>query len=643
MLSVAQRTRKIEQAVSRAYQSRTANKISESERTQSQIVYELGKLHEDRICHTEEQAAFPVVVGLKEEELSNLLKEKIYDRNLFEAMRCSINIIVDDDKSQDTIRNRIHHFLDEPVRFGTESVNGFALKSSVGGQNNHLKKRFGVLVMKAPREPQKSHEMVHEIIIGLEGLNEVRKVCPHFSYVYDSFKCGAPVTDSSKAVREWCLPGSSPVSYAMYENVSDPITFDKVDNAEDMLLNYIQVLFGLRTANKMCGFTHWDLHHQNALLNRYSTQPFYIPEDYDGVKVYIRTNGRIFQAIDYGMSSIRTKDGRYIGILDENGGFKSMGIRYNEENIISDAYKLVCMVMKFTTNESVMLMCRIILGYFYGKADKDTIREIKNNREVYISEEEAVYINTKQWNSRFHIPKEATEGLVFDNLLDYCLTLAETLYPGSILFDKPERVLGCDGICDTIVGNLKEISEISVDVPSAFDLYQNIDNTVHDDFKRKLLSNPRAVLAKEVDNAQKYLTYKPYNTLFNIPDSANHTKKNISILSDDIAGHSENINKLYELIENIKALDHVRSLLGDKAVLFDDLYNRCLEAKNELLRIVNVYKTNISVGMNKLKRYVFGFNNREPTTGEIERVSEEPLFGLYDTYKNVLGPMNKLT
>lgn len=619
MLSVAELTNEIERL---GREGETRLKTPEYEniyrkKSKAQIDYELEKLSADRLCHAGDKTAFSFLEGLNKEQIRTKLETEFYNHGVMEAFRCSINVILDSSDGEESTRERMHEFIGEISRFGAESVNGFALKTSLGDVNNHIKKAFDMFVMKCPRSFFKSHEMVHEIMIGLEGLNEVRKKCPTFSYVYDSFKDGAPITDKDKNVVEWGLPGSAPVSYALYENIANAIPINDVENAEDFLLDYMQCVLALIIAHKLCDFTHYDAHGENVLLKFVSDEPFYIGFDVDGIITYLRSSGRIASFIDYGMSHIKTRDGRHIGILDTDGFFDSCSIKSDESNVISDAYKLVCMVMTMSDKQDVKDMCMLILGYFFGKH--------------VISEDEAKIITTRQWPARYHVPKELTSNWSLEGLFEYCKVMALEFNHKNVLYIKPGNVLG-NGYMPTLREEIKLVSTFTVEVPSAFEVYGSKGKVEHEKMVNSLKNNPKAVLIKETSELAKYLDFEYDDVYYALPTQEAKIKASLSVLTENIAHIAHLVEILYEMTQEIKYLEYCDSICPD---VFNKLIAKMKSKKAKIVKSLFVKRASIKTASERLDNMVFGFSGRQPTESETEQASKHLFYSLCDTYKNV--------
>lgn len=608
-------------------------------KTKKQIDEELLLLQKDRTCKSDSIDAFPFLEGFKAEQIGKILRDEPYNVNFLEGFRCALNIIIDDKTSGVSMREKIHEFIEEPDRFGTESVNGFALKSgldtnaSTSHVNSHRKKKIDCLVLKCPRNPFKSTEMVHEMIVCLEALNKLRALDPpvmNFSYGYESFTCGGPIAGKNKKVVEWCLPGSTQVAYALYENVYNPIPMSNVKNGKEFILYYIHCVLGLKIANELYDFTHYDAHHENVLLMDYSNKSFYVEFNFNGKRIFVKSKGRIPMFIDYGMSHIKvtseTNNVINCGIIDPNGGFAAMGIPSDQSNCMSDTYKLVCMVMTFTNKKDVKDMCRKILGYFYGKL------------EITVSEMN--YIMAQQWNARFHIPKNIIDpSWNMTDLAIHCITIAVNLNKDYVVSIRPKNVLGCGEFCRSKEQSLKMISEDNINIPTAFDLYETRNDPIFQELLSRFQSNPQATYNFEELKMQPFLTTNYNEKFYPVKDD----QKFIYSHKDTIMKSIVNIAKTLEDLNNLnKNIEYIKLCHNYQPNLFRMLLTRLIQKQDYIMsKILTIFDYIIS-GQNILAKIVFGVNKSEYTSDEISLAQKHNLYDLSATYNDVLGIMRLL-
>jgi hypothetical protein len=637
MLSVQQLSENIQIYDSQSGQRRSTDGYIDhsSIRTLEQVNYENNLLNQDRSCKSDMYEAFPFLEGLQLDILGEKLKDEVYNGDVLEAIRCALNIIIDNKETNNiSIREKIHELISNPVRFGTSSVNGYALKTGLESAanhtfNNHLKKKVDLFVLKCPRNPYKSLEMVHEMVVCLEGLNKLRSLTPpvlHFSQGFDSFKDGVPIVGNNKQTSAWSLPGTSQVSYALYESVYNPMPIGEVKSAEDCLLYITQGILGLKAANEVCDFTHFDAHHENGLLMDYSDDPFYIEYNLNGKTYFLKSNGKILMFIDYGMSHIKTSEGVDIGIIDPNGGFNSMGISSTESNYMSDPYKLICMIMFVTEVPEVKEMCRKMLGYFYGKPE--------------ISVKEMNHITSHQWDTRFHIPKELVNpAWNMTDLIIHCFRLAKSLNRKNVTTKRPSNVIGCGEVCRSRRETLKQISSVSIPIPSPFDLYENKDLPIFNDLLRSFSTNPQASKELEEAHLSKFFTHVYNNRLSSIIDDPKIIKKHKNMYYESVVKIAKIIEDVYELNNHIK---YIQLCNQYQPTIFNELLVKTIRLRNDLHLKLNHVKTMIATGREILMKIVYIEIKDIYESREIERAQKSELYPLCDIYMQAYGALNAL-
>jgi len=267
---------------------------------------------------------------------SELSSEKALNANLHENLACAVDSIVYDGKLPGmftpSMRERARNWLPTVKQIGAESVEGYALKTSLTPDTN-------LFVMKAPRNP-KDDSLVHEALVGLYALNKIRHILPNFMYVYGYTTCSPPALEN-KEVLTWCSSSSPAVSYLITENIRDAVTIsdfvsDNNIDGWDLLSVMYQVFNALNVAFKMYGYTHYDLHYGNIMVRKYSRTiaiPFF---DSNGdISGYIPTI-YVPYIIDYGYSTIN------IGGV----GFGKQGLEWahidSKPFPMYDVYKILC-------------------------------------------------------------------------------------------------------------------------------------------------------------------------------------------------------------------------------------------------------------------------------------------------------------
>lgn len=621
---------------------------SSLERTREQIKYESQTLSDDRICkRTEENNEYKGLVdGLDVETLSRRIKTDFGNISFMEAVRCTIDSIFDDSAGDKTMRESIHEYIGGLKQIGADSVNGFAmvagLKSreskSNGNTNTHHKKGISSLfVMKAPRSPFKSDEMIHEVIIGLEGLNSVRQLCPNFSYVFDAFSSGPAVFDSNKNIKGWANQSKFKVSYAIYELIANATEIGKITDEEELLGLIIQCICALQTANKVCDFWHGDAHDENVLVRPYPTKEHFYLRYYNtvGTPYYVKSKGKIATFIDYGMSHIKTPEGKDIGILDPSGFKESMGIPHDESSVITDAYKLICMIAMTNSdngNTHITELCAKILKYFYSDNE--------------ISLDDMKYIIEHQWDDRFNIRMNLTfeemkgrsktvkvEQWSVDELIDHCVNLVNKYSSDNVLIgakNEPDKIFGIHELEmteETIVEEILKDSTIEVDAPNAYELKHSTG-----EFDEKLRSAPDESLSKEFQMSSSLLEYK-YNQSFMPLEhvSSEDIHDNLDVYTDSALEVFELINTIIEIDEKLDQLK-IADKLND---VFNDILNQMSKQNAKLKANLRKVKRHLTTGERHLRKIIYGFDDKTPTESEEKKGSKNVLYSLWDIYRNI--------
>jgi len=253
----------------------------------------------------------------------------------------------------DLSRNeRIREWITNLRQIGAESVSGYALLATLNSGSKVPKNGDNFFVIKAPRDPRNADELVHESVVGLYALNQMReKGIPNFALIYGSFSCSAPFIDpDTKKIVAWSNTEKMSVTYSLYESIDNDGSFDDMCencSAETFMQYYYPVMLAIHEAYVHCGFTHYDLHTQNVINRKHSTKMFYIPYNHpSGNKIWIRADGIVPTIIDYGMSHVTIKDGGKnveLGHVGASSPLRYYGIYREKAHPLHDAYKLLCM------------------------------------------------------------------------------------------------------------------------------------------------------------------------------------------------------------------------------------------------------------------------------------------------------------
>lgn len=586
-----------------------------------QKLYENKKLSSLRIQHSSDVSSFPLVDGLSLDSLEHEMTKNFYSYSTMEAIRSAINVIVDTKYKNDkeTLREKIHNFFRESFKFGADSVNGVAMKTSIYTKTNVHFAKFSPLVLKVPKNPDGSSEMIHELMIGLLGLNKLRAKCPNFSYVFDSFSCGEPIIGEDNKIIEIGLKGAQNVSYAIYENVRNASSFKDISNEKDFISLYLQILYALKIAHEDCDFTHYDLHYNNVLVTPFSDKDFYIPFILNDETIYLKSTGKIAMMIDYGQAIISVPENdsenvhnlKHVGLLNlgpNKKHFISVNMYPYKSNHMNDPYKLICFMLLKSFDDKTNLdtnplyvLFKKICGYFY-----------KVNS---LTDEMVNFIIDSQWNNRFNLnPEVITEnGWNIDDLITHCLKIAETITPDILIKgveNKPSNILGTgnfeEGYKYEIEQKQNVISTNEYGVISAIELYENKkeENEAFNKMLPIFLSSPEKTLEKEKTETQHLLDFTEPDLYYSVRVDA----KNIYMYLND---YTTFVEKMIQLVQNITELTEkykfsyfCKQLLdGDKRkTIFDDFVNEIAQNINMKTKYINSVKQDIMFDRNYLMK-----------------------------------------
>lgn len=201
-------------------------------------------------------------------KVGELARNRFYDQAVMDMMVCVLDSVVflPGDGPLDgglTSAERVRNWIKKVRQIGGESVEGYAMLATLGQAED-------LFVMKAPRDPS-SEGLNHEVVVGMYGLNQLRRFVPNFSQVYGFISCSPPlINPEDKKAISYCI-GDTQTTYVIYENISGAVSagdFVETATAKEWLEVYLQALLALREAYLRCGFTHYDLHSGNLLVQK---------------------------------------------------------------------------------------------------------------------------------------------------------------------------------------------------------------------------------------------------------------------------------------------------------------------------------------------------------------------------------------
>ena len=345
-------------------------------------------------------------------------------------------------------QNYIRSYFSDLKQIGTPSNFGTAFLTDL---KNPYTQNVGknLFVIKAAKDKESENDILHEAMVGMLVLNNLRKIIPNFACIYGFFKCGGPTVNDAGNVLNWCT-GNNKVGYVIYENIENSHSmnelFDKKLITIEQYLQYIvQFLFALKIANVYCKFTHYDCHGSNVLLRKLP-QPVLIKypiTDSTGTgtdTTYIKTDA-VVTFIDYGMSYVEGNfsDGSTYK-LGTDYDFEKYNIFNDKDFILHDIFKFICSGLYAP---EAKIIRKDILKYFY--TDKKPLESFTENAQNYY--QVPAYTST-------------TKNFNIDNFINFILGLIEKNgWTSPIVIPQPDdKILSCDGdVCASLEDIMKTI------------------------------------------------------------------------------------------------------------------------------------------------------------------------------------------
>lgn len=327
---------------------------------------------------------------IKQELMKLDLDEKFYDANIMGALFCIFDSILVTPGTLEA-SDKIRQLIPELRRIGAESVEGFALMAKFGELKD-------ALIVKVTRNP-KNDNLFHEYFVGVSATNKLRRDLPNFAYILGSFKCGGAAIAPDKKVERWCSKSGSPgdyVNYVIYEKIQGKSLKDEVEKCTpvEYFSWMIQAAIAIQTGADMYGFTHYDLHDENAMLREWNPSEqeygldaesakmekmFFIPYRIEDEVVYVRTN-KVTTFIDYGRSRVEV-NGESFGAY----GFEDFGIDVGRARPAYDLYKLLGFSLlsmleakNYTTFDACYKLYQIFIDSTMRMGKKEVIGDLKS-------------------------------------------------------------------------------------------------------------------------------------------------------------------------------------------------------------------------------------------------------------------------
>lgn len=324
--------------------------------------------------------------SLKDTVFQKAISESFYNTNVMKVAECTISslfYVSPNDFGSLSLNDKITTYIRNLRKIGGPSLEGNAFLADFG-------KSQDLFVVKSAKNIH-DDSLIHELVIGLYGTNQLRKFVPNFSYIYGGFKCSPPLLSDTKAL-SWCNNNDNKVNYVLYENINPSMSLNQFlsrCSGADFLNVYMQILYALRKAYLFMDYTHYDLHTENVLIRGTDYPRFQIPYETEKLSTeYIQSNV-VGTLIDYGYShflatDMIAKDGStipadYYGVF----GLEEYQVYPMKSWVVGDMYKLLMMSMEKAQNyknNSVMGVGRIIYSYFF---ENDMLIGLEQGKEKY--------------------------------------------------------------------------------------------------------------------------------------------------------------------------------------------------------------------------------------------------------------------
>lgn len=653
----------------------------------SQRLEEANLLLETKNHKISERDAVDVLETMGNKTIGKYLVDHVYDKFTIKTFQSILDYLLEsEEEDNQTVRIKIHNFINQYKRIGEDSSYGIALKASLGKFNERRSQNFSSIVVKAPISSLDSHEMIHEATIG-HYLNEERDNCVNFSAVYDAYIGGAPILAEDGSVLVHSNPGEIKVAHAIYEIVNEGVSISKITDRNELLLAIINCALGLNYMNEVYDFTHYDCHDGNVMMYKYSEYDFYIKHKFENENIYVKCFGRFPMIIDYGMSHIQFKENGNIknyGIMDSSGFASSKGIYNDMSNITSDVFKLVFMLIRkygmiisdlnkngrnLTEIAKCRALCLRIAGYFFDfpsievSGDKEIILEHEPNSDnsFGISLHDFEYIHDKMWSGRYYVRPEIFNKTrkSIKGFIKYCIDIALATIPDGISFEQPDKVLGESvkesgvrrpetetQIEQQIERQLGEMGISSVEVVSALDLYISRDGENRQRMERIFLENIEKSYRIDRDRIKKYIDYLP-RYIFIVSNGLPLTSQNLEVLNLNLDWVSEFVKFCVEICDENDIIKYAMSKIAElpdyKQTSYKFTEKEIKEKMLYLRRAIDKRVSAMKTSETNINVYIFGTHH--PTDENIKKFrneGNENLVSFYDRFMNVYGSLNSI-
>jgi hypothetical protein len=350
--------------------------------------------------------------------------------------------------------------------------------------------------------------MNHEYYV-MEGLNEIRNICPHFCKTLGKFKARVNTNYRNE---------DNPFDYDNDDYIeTDVLMMDYLDGRKlyryikndnvtpDIIMSIIkQTLMATIIAGEHTKFTHYDMHSNNVLIKKCqpNTAFFYILDD--NRTYLVPTYGYYPVIIDFGFSFSSNNEGKPIGsaLAHTNVGFMSSGYDQNADPKLF--LTSVSHEMKKYKKSEISTQFRELIKRIYEKCDVD-LDCGWDNREDSPSISEYIL---KKMNGQFKRSK------FFKNQGHHIVDLMQALVELPVYKRKTEDEI--DDLAGVLVTEFYKIEkEISSEFYNMYIMKNMIDSTIKNrslyiekETREKAVQNFKNDILKTIDSLVKFCNPK---------------------------------------------------------------------------------------------------------------------------------------
>lgn len=264
------------------------------------------------------------------DKLENLVTNYFYLENVMEIATCFINTIFVSNNEiklqiQLNLRNDYSYLYKKFFKvmvspdWTKDQTNKFNKQILIGGLTDNKP----LFVLKYER----NRDLLHEGIIGLYCMNEMRKIIPTFTWTYGFTKCTFPYVsrlkkDDKYVILEACTEDlvfekdKNQYTGLLTEYIGDKSMFDLRDiyfQNDNLLVSHVLIIsLSLYLANMKFKFIHYDLHSKNIQMRKLVKVSYLKVTDH-GRDIYVYTGDMLPTIFDFDMSAATINNSLRVG------------------------------------------------------------------------------------------------------------------------------------------------------------------------------------------------------------------------------------------------------------------------------------------------------------------------------------------